>query len=67
MCHAIISNHPFVDGNKRTGAAALGMVLHANGIDFAPAHRELYSAIMGVAAGDISLEKLTRWVEDVIG
>lgn len=34
LCHAIISSHPFVDGNKRAGAAVLGMTLRANGVQF---------------------------------
>ena len=63
MCHAIISNHPFVDGNKRTGAAVLGMVLYANSVDFAPAHRTLYSTIMDIAEGLITPEELTTWIE----
>ena len=63
MCHAIISNHPFIDGNKRAGAAALGMILRANSIDFAPAHRKLFSTIMGIAKGLITPEELTAWVE----
>lgn len=61
-CHAIISNHPFVDGNKRTGAAVLGMVLRANGLSFKPKHSEFCAAMLGVAAGDVSLESLTKWV-----
>lgn len=66
MCHAIISNHPFVDGNKRTGAAVLGMVLRANGIDFAPDHQEFYSTMMGVASSATSLEELTAWIADSV-
>lgn len=67
LCHAIISNHPFVDGNKRTGAAVLGMVLRANSIDFAPDHREFYSTMMGVASSAASLEELTAWVASNMG
>lgn len=60
LCHAIISNHPFVDGNKRAGAAVLGMTLRANGVQFKPRHTEFYAAMIGVAAGDVSLESLTK-------
>lgn len=32
----IVNNHPFADGNKRTGAAVLAVFLRANGIQFKP-------------------------------
>lgn len=66
-CHAIIKNHPFLDGNKRAGAAVLGMVLRANGMEFKPGHREFCAEMLGVAAGDISLESLTKWVKAQVG
>ena len=66
LCHAIISNHPFVDGNKRAGAAVLGMTLRANGEQFKPRHTEFYAAMIGVAAGDVSLESLTKWVRSQV-
>lgn len=62
LCHAIIANHPFIDGNKRTGAAALGMILRSNKVAFKPTHAEFYKTVMGVATGTISLESLTKWV-----
>lgn len=62
MCHALVTNHPFVDGNKRVGAAILGMVLRVNGLRFKPRHEEFYAVILGVASGKISLESLTSWV-----
>ena len=66
MCHAIISNHPFIDGSKRAGAAVLGMTLRANGVQFKPRHAEFYAAMIGVAAGDVSLESLTKWVKSQV-
>ena len=67
LCHAIISNHPFVDGNKRAGAAVLGMALRANGIQLKPRHDEFCAAMLGVAAGDVSPESLTKWVISQVG
>lgn len=66
LCHAIISNHPFIDGNKRAGAAILGMTLRADGVQFKPRHTEFYDAMIGVAAGDVSLESLTKWVKSQV-
>ncbi len=66
MAHGIISNHPFVDGNKRTGAAVLGMVLRSNGMRFKPRHEDFCSVILGVASGEVSLESLTEWVKSQV-
>ena len=61
--YGIINNHPFVDGNKRAGAAALGMFLRANGRRFKPRHDELYETILGVADGSVSYDDLVKWVQ----
>ena len=50
LCFGIVAGHPFVDGNKRTGAALLGTFLRANGVAFA--HREVLDAILRVASGE---------------
>lgn len=34
----IISDHPFLDGNKRIGAALFGTYIRMSGIDFRPDH-----------------------------
>lgn len=36
LAFGIVSNRPFVDGNKRTGAACLGAALRMSGFDFSP-------------------------------
>lgn len=66
MAHAIISDHPFVDGNKRTGAAVLGMVLRANGVRFKPRHAEFCEVMLGIAASKVSLDEFTRWVRSQV-
>ncbi|WP_298578521.1 type II toxin-antitoxin system death-on-curing family toxin [uncultured Olegusella sp.] len=58
----IIANHPFIDGNKRTGAAVLGVLLRLSGYDFHPNHEAFLRIIFGVADGSVSCSKLTSWV-----
>ena len=58
----IISGHPFLDGNKRTGAALLGAYLRMCGVGFAPDHAAFLSAMLGVADGTIGYEELVKWV-----
>jgi death-on-curing protein len=47
----ICQNHPFIDGNKRTGLAAALVFLSVNGIELDDPHEELYELMMKVANG----------------
>ncbi len=57
-------NHPFVDGNKRAAFHALMVFLRLNDVAFAPDPAHASAIILGVAAGEISEEGLTRWIRD---
>ena len=58
----IIMNHPFTDGNKRTGAHVMLTMLDMNGIELEYTQRELYEVIIKVAAGEANFEELLEWV-----
>ena len=47
----IVSNHPFVDGNKRAGMLAAVVFLDLNGIRLDQPTDALYALTMGVAEG----------------
>ena len=49
--HSIIRNHPFVDGNKRTGYMAMRLFLNINGYDLKASLKEKYEFVMGIAQG----------------
>ena len=53
----IIQNHPFIDGNKRTGAVAAVVFLALNDIDFEAGEDEFESIVQAVAEGRI--DKIT--------
>lgn len=65
LAYGVIENHPFLDGNKRTGAALLKVALYDSGVRFKPRHDELLAIVMGVASGDVSFEALVGWVREV--
>lgn len=63
----IVNNHPFVDGNKRTGLLAAIVFLDVNGIGIEHPSEALYELTMGVAEGRIDkpsvaieLERIAR-------
>jgi death-on-curing protein len=63
-CFGIIQNHPFVDGNKRTGLLAANAFLHMNGYDFRPDEGETVNIIMAVADGRADEVLLSQWFAD---
>ena len=57
-------NHPFVDGNKRAAFASIIVFLGLNGIDFDVPPEAATVMILGLAAGEIDEDGLTRWIRD---
>lgn len=60
--HGIITNHPFVDGNKRTGYVVARLFLALNGFDIDATPDEKYLTFYGVAAGAVSETDLAAWL-----
>lgn len=60
--YALISNHAFVDGNKRIGILAMISFLELNGIRIVCTDEELAKAGMSVADGSMGYEDLLDWI-----
>jgi death on curing protein len=58
----IIRNHPFVDGNKRTGFLVGVLFLELNGHRFAATEEDATQAILGLAAGEIDEAAFASWL-----
>jgi death-on-curing protein len=56
-------NHPFVDGNKRVAHAAMETFLLLNGLELRAAVEEQERLILNLAAGHVTREDLTAWLE----
>ncbi len=61
---ALISNHAFVDGNKRIGMYIMMAFLEMNGIRIECTDEELVEAGLSVADGSMGYEELLSWVRD---
>jgi death on curing protein len=59
---SLIQNHPFVDGNKRVGQAAMESFLVLNGYELDASIDEQEKIILEVAAGHLGLPPVTDWV-----
>lgn len=62
LAYLLIRNHPFLDGNKRVGHAAMEAFLMLNGFEVAATVDEAEHIIMGVATGSVSREDLGDWL-----
>ena len=59
--YGIASNHPFVDGNKRTAAVVSETFLALNGKRLAATDAELVVAFVALAAGELTEDELADW------
>lgn len=60
--YSLISNHAFVDGNKRIGMYVLLVFLEINGVKLRPAVDDVARVGLAVAAGEMKYEDLLEWV-----
>jgi death-on-curing protein len=63
---SLIQNHPFIDGNKRAGHAALEIFLVLNGHQITASVDEQVEIILHVASGTIGREAFTGWLNSHI-
>ena len=60
----ITRNHPFLDGNKRTGFLSMFIFLARNGVELTATQAEATAAMLALAEGSIAEDQLVRWIED---
>lgn len=62
--YSLISNHAFVDGNKRIGMYVMLTFLEINGIKLTCSDEEVASAGLAVAAGEMDYDHLLEWIRE---
>ncbi|MBO4277548.1 MAG: type II toxin-antitoxin system death-on-curing family toxin [Clostridia bacterium] len=60
--YSLISNHAFVDGNKRTGMYIMLTFLEINGIKINPSNEEVVKTGLSLASGEMKYEDLLNWI-----
>ena len=66
LMHSLVSNHAFVDGNKRVAIAATELFLLANGYRFEADTDALEQLTLAAAASRIGREEIRIWIEQRI-
>ena len=62
LMHSLVQNHPFVDGNKRVGAAAMELFLLVNGFALIASDDDLEDLTLSIARGALSAEAIAIWL-----
>ena len=60
---SLIVNHPFVDGNKRTGFLAMTSLLEEDGYLLIATQEEAYYFTIKIAMGEIKFEEIIEWLK----
>jgi len=63
---SIISNHPFVDGNKRTAYVLMRLILQQFNLDILANQNEKYDFVMSAAKGEIKYDQIKEWLTNHI-
>lgn len=60
---SLVRNHPFVDGNKRTGLTAVGIFLDLNGRHLTADNDAAKAFTLRVATAHLAVEEIAAWLE----
>ncbi|MEO6188316.1 MAG: type II toxin-antitoxin system death-on-curing family toxin [Ginsengibacter sp.] len=60
---SVIVNHPFIDGNKRTGYVLMEAILRVGNIKIIAENDDLYNFVISIATGEIKFEQTVVWLE----
>ena len=63
-CAGVIKNHPFVDGNKRTGVLCAIVFLGLNNITTNFDEPMIVTMVYGLAAGDVTEDEFAAWLRN---
>lgn len=63
LMHSLILNHPFIDGNKRTGIVSALVFLELNGFRLEVGTKELIKTALKIESKKLNLENVAKWLE----
>ena len=66
LLESLLANHPFVDGNKRTGYVLMRLFLKKNGMDIIADEETKYQFVVDVASGVKRYADILIWLEDYV-
>lgn len=64
LIESILINHPFIDGNKRTGYTLMRLLLLQSGFDITASQENKYEFVINIASGAFKYENILNWLKE---
>ena len=64
LIESTVKNHPFIDGNKRTGYAPMRILLRKGRKDIRATEEEKYEFVIKIAEGKSEFDDIKGWIEE---
>jgi death on curing protein len=66
LIESIVKNHPFIDGNKRTGYVLMRLLLNVYKKDIEISEDEKYDFVIKVAEGKWGYDEILNWLQKYV-
>ena len=63
IAESIVINHPFVDGNKRTGFLAMLAILKIGKMNLIAGEEDAYQFTISISTGEIKFDQIVEWLK----
>ena len=64
LTESIIINHPFIDGNKRTGFLAMLIILEIGNLKITASNDATYNFTIQISTGEMKFEEIVLWLKN---
>lgn len=64
LLESIVKNHPFIDGNKRTGYVLMHVLLLDDGKTIQATEDQKYDLVIAVAEGRMDFGNIVSWLQE---
>jgi death-on-curing protein len=62
ILESIVKNHPFTDGNKRTGYVLARLLLMNDQLDIEAEQNQKYQFVISISTGELNFEQIKEWL-----
>jgi death on curing protein len=66
IIESILINHPFIDGNKRTGYVLMRLLLLHEKHDIEASENEKFDFVLSISMGKMDIEEIKAWIKGKI-
>ena len=63
IAESLIVNHPFIDGNKRTGFLAMLAILNEDNLEIIVPNDDVYNFVIDISTGVAKFEQIVNWLK----